>query len=220
MKSFSAWPRWVQILVVSLALLAALAAGVAAEYRAMMPRTQGKSALAQQFEAGPKPWLAQPRDASDLERSLAARDVAAIGVDERRLFVTTRGNERYSVEVLPGKEGGQARLEALSREQGFALTRVSVDARSPREKLVAAAGNVMDRGAGVLPVPGGPSSSTPRGGLAPSARYFCGLRMKAVTCCRAALASVEPMTSSKFVCGFSASCSLLPLPMAPELRMT
>lgn len=151
MKSYSAWPRWVKVLVALSVLVALFAAATVAEYRSLAPNITGKSALAQQFEAEPARWLQHPRDASDLERSLATRDVAAVGVDERRLLVTTRGGERYSVESLPGREG-QARLELLSRDQGFAVTRVTVDPRNPREKLVAAASSVMERGAGVLTV--------------------------------------------------------------------
>lgn len=151
MKPFSAWPRWVQFVVGITVVLAVLVAGTAMEYRAMAPHTAGKSSLAQQFEAQPSLWLRQARDASDLERTLAARDVLAIGIDEQRLFVTTRAGDRFSTELLPGKDG-VARLEALSREQGFALTRVTVDVRTPREKLQAAFGRVIERGAGVLTV--------------------------------------------------------------------
>jgi len=151
MKSFSAWPRWAQTLVGTFAVLMVLAAAVFAEYRAMAPQTSGKSVLAQQFETTPRAWLNEPRDASDLDRALAAREVAAVGVDERRVFVTTRGGQRFSTEVLPGKDS-LARLEAASREQNFALTRIGVDARTQREKVLAAVGNVFDRGAGVLTV--------------------------------------------------------------------
>jgi cell division protease FtsH len=151
MKPFSAWPRWVQLLVGIAVVMVVLMTGTALEYRAMAPQTAGKSALAQQFEARPSLWLRQARDASDLERSLNAHEVLAIGIDEQRLFVTTRAGERFSTEVLPGKDG-LARLEALSREQGFALTRVKVDVRSPREKLLAAFASVLQRGAGVLTV--------------------------------------------------------------------
>ena len=57
MKPFSAWPRWVQLLVGLSVVLATLLAGIALEYRAMAPHTAGKSPLAQQFEAKPSAWL-------------------------------------------------------------------------------------------------------------------------------------------------------------------
>jgi len=151
MKSVSAWPRWAYYLCGSLAGLLVLAAAVAFEYQSMSPRSSGKTALAQQFEATPRAWLDQPRDASELERSLAAGQVAAIGVDDRRVFVTTRNGERYSTELLSAsKDTLQARLAEQSRAQGFALTRVDVDPRTTREKLQASAGAVMERFAGLL----------------------------------------------------------------------
>jgi cell division protease FtsH len=151
MKSVSAWPRWAYYLCGSLAGLLVLAAAVAFEYQSMSPRSSGKTALAQQFEATPRAWLDQPRDASELERSLAVGQVAAIGVDDRRVFVTTRNGERYSTELLSaGKDTLQVRLAEQSRAQGFALTRMDVDPRTTREKLQASAGAVMERFAGLL----------------------------------------------------------------------
>jgi cell division protease FtsH len=152
MKSFSAWPRWVQALAVTLAAAMVLSAAVALEYRSYTPEVAGRSPLAQQFETQPRPWLDHPRDLSDLEHSLAAHDVAALGVDDHRVFVTTRGGERYSTQLLSSSDSLLARLPGLSREQGFALTSIAVDPRSEREKVMDAASAVMERGMGAITV--------------------------------------------------------------------
>jgi cell division protease FtsH len=152
MKSFSAWPRWVQVLA-GLATCAAVFSGaVALEYKSLQPVPTGKSPLAQQFEAQPQAWLAHPKDLSDLEHHLAARDVAAVGVDERQVFVTTRDGERFSTELLHGGDGVQSRLEGLSHSQGFALTRIKVDPRTASEKVMASVESVLERGMGLLTV--------------------------------------------------------------------
>jgi len=152
MKSVSSWPRWAQVLAGLAAVLALFSAGVAIEYRSLNPHPAGRTALAQAFEAAPRAWLDHPKDASDVERIIAAGDVAAVGVDERRVFVTTKGGEHFSAELLSGRDGLQSRLETLSREQGFALTRIAIDPRTAREKVMAAAGNVLERGTGLLTV--------------------------------------------------------------------
>ncbi|MEW6705004.1 MAG: AAA family ATPase [Pseudomonadota bacterium] len=152
MKSVSSWPRWAKALAGLAAVLGVFGAGVAIEYRSAHPQTADRTALAQAFEAAPRAWLDQPKDASDIERTLAAGDVAAIGVDERRVFVTTKGGERFSAELLSGRDGLLSRLEGMSREQGFALTRINVDPRTTRQKVAAAAGNVLERGVGLLTV--------------------------------------------------------------------
>ena len=48
----------------------------------------------------------------------------------------------------------------------------------------------------VLPVPGGPTSSTPRGMRPPSFWNFCGSRRNSTISCRSSLASSTPATSS------------------------
>mmetsp|Transcript_18821 Transcript_18821/g.58559 ORF Transcript_18821/g.58559 Transcript_18821/m.58559 type:complete len:299 (-) Transcript_18821:730-1626(-) len=57
------------------------------------------------------------------------------------------------------------------------------------------------RASSVLPVPGGPTSSTPLGSLAPSARYLPGLRRKLTTSISSSLASGTPATSLKVTRG-------------------
>src|SRR2546427_4040172 len=70
------------------------------------------------------------------------------------------------------------------------------------------------RASSVLPVPGGPSSSTPRGARAPTAVYCAGAFMKAATRCNDFFASSAPITSAKQVSGFSAS-GVRPAPSVP-----
>ncbi len=53
------------------------------------------------------------------------------------------------------------------------------------------------RAISVLPVPGGPTSSTPRGILPPSRWNFPGSRRNSTISCRSCLASSTPATSSK-----------------------
>jgi len=152
MKPFSAQPLWARILGATLAALALLAGGVAFEYQGLAPDEVGKTALAKQFEAAPRSWLDHPQDASELERTLAGGDVAAVGIDGPRVLVTTRGGERFSTELVSGREGLVTRLEALSAEQAFALTRVSIDARTSGEKLMASTATVLERMVSVFTV--------------------------------------------------------------------
>ena len=49
----------------------------------------------------------------------------------------------------------------------------------------------------VLPVPGGPTSSTPLGTRAPRAVYFSGSRRKSTTSCSSSFSSSAPATSWK-----------------------
>ena len=55
----------------------------------------------------------------------------------------------------------------------------------------------------VLPVPGGPTSSTPLGMRAPSEANFCGSLRNSTTSCSSCLASSAPATSWKVTVGLS-----------------
>jgi cell division protease FtsH len=145
MKLLSAWPRWAQYVAAATLAAAAFGAGVAFDYRSRQPSTAGKTPLAQQFEAAPRLWLDHPKDASDFERAVGAGTLAAVGVDGPRVLATTQGGERFSSQLVGPAEGVLARLEAQSREQGFALTRIDVDPRSIEERLLASAGRVGER---------------------------------------------------------------------------
>jgi len=152
MKLFSAWPRWAQYLGATVVAVAAFGAGVALDYRSGQPVASGKTALAQQFEAQPRQWLDQPRDASEFEQAINSRTLGAVGVDGLRVLATTRNGERFSAELVGAPEGLLARLEAQSREQGFALTRIKVDPRSLQERLLASIGRVGERTVTLLTV--------------------------------------------------------------------
>ena len=62
----------------------------------------------------------------------------------------------------------------------------------------------------VLPVPGGPTSSTPRGADAPNLAQCVGSCLKALTRFNPALASSLPMTSANCVCGRADSLDAAP----------
>ncbi|AKJ30277.1 ATP-dependent metallopeptidase FtsH/Yme1/Tma family protein [Caldimonas brevitalea] len=152
MKPFKTWPRWAQYSVGTVAGLLVLAAAVAMDYHTQAPASGPRTALALQFERDPSPWLANPRDVSEFERALEQRQVKEVGVDGRRVLVTTRSGERYSAELLATQQGLGARLEALSQERGFALTPVKVDQRSVLQKVGDSTGAVLQRLMGLLTV--------------------------------------------------------------------
>ena len=78
----------------------------------------------------------------------------------------------------------------------------------------------MARASSVLPVPGGPTSSAPRGMRPPRRWNFCGSRRNSTISCRSSLASSTPATSSNVTRPWRSVSSLardLPKPMArPE----
>ncbi|MDR7332209.1 AAA family ATPase [Roseateles asaccharophilus] len=90
-----------------------------------------KNPTALAFEHAPQQWLAQPREASEFERALQARDVAAVGVDGALVLYTDRSGRQFSTRLV---DGG-ARLGELSVAQGFALTDIDVDARTGGQRL-------------------------------------------------------------------------------------
>ena len=68
-----------------------------------------------------------------------------------------------------------------------------------------AASPATARASRVLPVPGGPMSSTPRGRRAPSRRYLSGCLRKSTISTSSFFASSCPATSSNVTLGRSAS---------------
>ncbi len=109
-----------------------------------------KSATAQAFERAPEQWLAHPREASEFERALQAREIAAVGVNGTLVLYTDRGGRHYSARLidcgLNCKSAIGPRLGELSVAQGFALTDIDVDARTAGQRLSQA----LDRAIGVL----------------------------------------------------------------------
>ncbi len=75
------------------------------------------------------------------------------------------------------------------------------------------------RASSVLPVPGGPNSSTPLGILAPTAWNFTGLARKSLISWSSSMASSAPATSANVVFGVSLLTTLaldLPKAMTPR----
>ena len=75
-------------------------------------------------------------------------------------------------------------------------TIASTNSDADCEKNGAFASPATARASSVLPVPGGPDSSTPRGMRAPSLMYLSGLRRKSTTSDSSAFASSIPATSA------------------------
>ena len=76
-------------------------------------------------------------------------------------------------------------------------TIASTNSDAAIEKKGTFASPATARASSVLPVPGGPESSTPCGMRPPSRRYFSGLRRKSTTSVSSAFASSIPATSAK-----------------------
>ncbi|MCW7539410.1 AAA family ATPase [Aquabacterium sp. A7-Y] len=152
MKPFKSWPRWAQYLAGTSVGVLVLAAAVALDFRTRAPDVGNKTALALEFEAEPRRWLDHPKDVSEFERALAQGAVQAVGVDGRRVLVTARDGERYTAELLSTPQGLGSRLEALSRERGFALTPVDIDERGTLARIADSTGNVLQRLMGLLTV--------------------------------------------------------------------
>ena len=96
-------------------------------------------------------------------------------------------------------------------------TNISTKSEPEIVKKGTLASPAMARASSVLPVPGGPTSSTPRGMRPPSRWNFCGSRRNSTISCRSSLASSTPATSSKVTrpCASVSSLALdLPKPMA------
>ena len=100
-------------------------------------------------------------------------------------------------------EDDARRVTACSARRGRAPARRRrrrTSRRNPSreiEKKGTPASPAMARASSVLPVPGGPTSSTPFGILPPRRWNFCGSLRKSTTSCSSCLASSMPATSSK-----------------------
>jgi cell division protease FtsH len=98
-----------------------------------------KNATALAFERAPEQWLGQPREASEFERAVQAREVAAVGVDGPLVLYTDRAGRRFSARLIDCgancKNEIGSRLGELSVAQGFALTHIDVDARTTGQRV-------------------------------------------------------------------------------------
>ncbi len=78
-------------------------------------------------------------------------------------------------------------------------TNISTNSDPERKKNGTSASPATARASSVLPVPGGPTSSTPFGMRPPRRWYFLGFLRKSTTSTSSALASSTPATSAKVV---------------------
>ena len=78
-------------------------------------------------------------------------------------------------------------------------TNISTKSEPEIEKKGTSASPETARASSVLPVPGGPISSTPLGILPPSFWNFCGSRRNSMISCSSSLASSTPATSLKVI---------------------
>jgi cell division protease FtsH len=137
-------------LLAVLALVLALAGLVLLQQRATTEAQARKNPTALRFERSAESWLAQPREASEFERAVAAREVSAVGVDGLLVLYTDAQGGRYSTHLIDCGRGCKnelaSRLGELSVKNGFVLTDIDVDARTTSQKLVQS----LDRAAGAL----------------------------------------------------------------------
>src|SRR4029079_11599233 len=80
-------------------------------------------------------------------------------------------------------------------------TNISTNSEPEIEKKGTPASPATARDNNVLPVPGGPTSSTPLGIRAPSAENFSGYFRNSTTSSSSCLASSTPATSAKVIVG-------------------
>ena len=101
-------------------------------------------------------------------------------------------------------------------------TNISTKLEPEAEKKSTPACAATARASIVLPVPGGPKSSTPRGGSAPSAAKRSGSRSQAATSISSSLAASTPCTSSQStgLVLLALTVSGLVEPIVPRSRVT
>jgi cell division protease FtsH len=141
-----------KLIIATIVVLAALSllGLVMLQERAASEAQARKNPTAQAFEKAPEAWLANPREASEFERALAAREVAAVAVDGQLVLYTDRQGRKYSSQLINCGPGCRteltSRLGELSVKQGFALTSIDIDARTASQRLAQS----LDKAAGVL----------------------------------------------------------------------
>src|SRR5687768_5623738 len=109
-----------------------------------------KNPTALAFEKSPERWLANPKEASEFERAVAAGHVSAVAVDGALVLYTDSRGQPHSTRLIDCGTNCRgdlvARLGELSVKYGFALTSISIDARTGSER----AAHALDKAGGVL----------------------------------------------------------------------
>ena len=147
MTPFASWPRWLQTLTLALVLAFTYLALWLGQGWGGPDVSAARSPLAARLEAEPEAWLRRPLELSVFEADLAARRVREVGVDGSRVLVTRADGARYSTTLLTsaGEGGAAARLGALSRDHGFALTAIVVDGQGAVSRWGQRAGVALER---------------------------------------------------------------------------
>jgi len=134
------------VLMVCLSLLGL----VLLQERASREAQARKNPTALVFENAPETWLANPKEASEFERAVSAKEVTAVAVDGIHVLYTTRQGGHFSTRLidcgLGCKNDLASHLGSLSVTNGFALTSIDIDARTASQKATQA----LDKVAGVL----------------------------------------------------------------------
>jgi hypothetical protein len=100
-----------------------------------------------------------------------------------------------SMKTIAGADSFACAKRSRTREAPMP-TIASTNSEADKEKNGTLASPATARASSVLPVPGGPTSSTPRGTRPPSRRYLSGCRRKSTTSTSSASASSTPATSA------------------------
>ncbi|HJV63298.1 MAG TPA: AAA family ATPase [Albitalea sp.] len=147
--------RWLKAAAVLLLALSLLGVGLL-QQRAASEAQARKNPTALAFEAAPESWLANPKEASEFERAIAAHEVSAVAVDGPLVLYTDKSARHFSTRLIdcgPGcKTELASRLGELSVKNGFALTSISIDARTGSEKATQALDKVASVLASLLPI--------------------------------------------------------------------
>jgi cell division protease FtsH len=141
--------KWMMA-AVALALAAVLGGLALLQEHAAQDAQTRKNPTALAFEKAPERWLAHPKEASEFERAVVAGQVSAVAVDGALVLYTDHRDQPFSTRLIdcgPNcRSDFAARLGELSVKHGFALTSVSVDARTGSQR----AAQALDKAGGVL----------------------------------------------------------------------
>src|SRR5688572_22670522 len=88
--------RWIKLGVAALIVSALLAGMALLQERAATEAKARKNPTALAFERDAERWLANPKEASEFERAIAAREVQAVAVDGLLVLYTDKSGGRHS----------------------------------------------------------------------------------------------------------------------------